>query len=178
MMSSRDFSSVASTRASRGSLRRGTSSASTRRGQVSSLLRLLLATTCESKPDTLRFSNTVDEGCYYHEAFLRGMPELTCFIRRLPQNVGKSTKYPQGEPGELFKRDSRLAIGAFDRAGSRLRLFILSRFDLIIVSSRLLQDIGTLPCPATEQDGPRWLSVPTGTWRAAWSLTRGGARSR
>lgn len=47
--------------------------------------------------------NSVDEGCYYHEAFLRGMPELTCFIRRLPQNVGKSTKYPQGEPGELFK---------------------------------------------------------------------------
>mmetsp|Transcript_32826 Transcript_32826/g.73820 ORF Transcript_32826/g.73820 Transcript_32826/m.73820 type:complete len:376 (+) Transcript_32826:105-1232(+) len=44
------------------------------------------------------YASGPDEGCYYHEAFLRGMPELTCFIRRLPQNVGKSTKYPQGEP--------------------------------------------------------------------------------
>jgi len=39
-----------------------------------------------------------DEGCYYHEAFLRGLPQLTCFIRRLPPNLGKSAKHPDGEP--------------------------------------------------------------------------------
>ena len=101
-------------RASRGSLRRGTSSASTRRDQVSSPLRRItrfeIAGT-EPSPFDGHGINSVDEGCYYHEAFLRGMPELTCFIRRLPQNVGKSTKYPQGEPGELSKsRHTRLAI--------------------------------------------------------------------
>lgn len=70
------------------------------------------------------YASGPDEGCYYHEAFLRGMPELTCFIRRLPQNVGKSTKYPQGEPD--FYRISahfpvpppnRMAPGGFPMPG-------------------------------------------------------------
>mmetsp|Transcript_27005 Transcript_27005/g.48725 ORF Transcript_27005/g.48725 Transcript_27005/m.48725 type:complete len:542 (-) Transcript_27005:23-1648(-) len=32
-----------------------------------------------------------DCGCYYHEAFLRGIPELTELLRRVPANQGKST---------------------------------------------------------------------------------------
>ncbi|KAL3823653.1 hypothetical protein ACHAXA_009758 [Cyclostephanos tholiformis] len=39
-----------------------------------------------------------DFGCYYHECFLRGLPDLTCLIRRLPTNLGKSTPYVEGEP--------------------------------------------------------------------------------
>lgn len=41
-----------------------------------------------------------DNGCYYHEAFLRGLPELTCLIRRLPQGNqgGKALPYVEGEP--------------------------------------------------------------------------------
>ena len=30
-----------------------------------------------------------DHNSYYHECFLRDMPELTCLIRRLPPNLGK-----------------------------------------------------------------------------------------
>mmetsp|Transcript_11764 Transcript_11764/g.20471 ORF Transcript_11764/g.20471 Transcript_11764/m.20471 type:complete len:363 (-) Transcript_11764:247-1335(-) len=39
-----------------------------------------------------------DFGCYYHECFLRGIPDLTCLIRRLPPNLGKSTPWAEGEP--------------------------------------------------------------------------------
>mmetsp|Transcript_44055 Transcript_44055/g.79048 ORF Transcript_44055/g.79048 Transcript_44055/m.79048 type:complete len:433 (-) Transcript_44055:524-1822(-) len=39
-----------------------------------------------------------DLGCYYHESFLRGLPKLTCLIRRLQPNQGKATPYPAGEP--------------------------------------------------------------------------------
>mmetsp|Transcript_13349 Transcript_13349/g.24222 ORF Transcript_13349/g.24222 Transcript_13349/m.24222 type:complete len:428 (+) Transcript_13349:118-1401(+) len=39
-----------------------------------------------------------DLGCYYHECFLRDLPKLTCLIRRLSANQGKSTPYPAGEP--------------------------------------------------------------------------------
>ena len=40
----------------------------------------------------------IDFGCYYHECFLRDLPDLTCLIRRLPTNLGKSTPYVEGEP--------------------------------------------------------------------------------
>lgn len=39
-----------------------------------------------------------DFGCYYHECFLRGIPEITCLIRRLPANRGKATPFAEGEP--------------------------------------------------------------------------------
>jgi len=39
-----------------------------------------------------------DSGCYYHECFLRSLPKLTCLIRRLPPNLGKSTPFAEGEP--------------------------------------------------------------------------------
>jgi len=39
-----------------------------------------------------------DFGCYYHESFLRGLPDLTCLVRRLPPNRGKATPFAQGEP--------------------------------------------------------------------------------
>lgn len=39
-----------------------------------------------------------DFGCYYHECFLKDMPELTCLIRRLPTNLGKSMPFAEGEP--------------------------------------------------------------------------------
>ena len=39
-----------------------------------------------------------DHGCYYHECFLRTLPQLTCLIRRLPSNMGKSSPFPEGEP--------------------------------------------------------------------------------
>ncbi|KAL7530485.1 hypothetical protein ACHAWF_003396 [Thalassiosira exigua] len=41
-----------------------------------------------------------DLGCFYHECFLRGMPDLTCLILRLSPNTntGKTTPYPAGEP--------------------------------------------------------------------------------
>ncbi|KAL7547503.1 hypothetical protein ACHAWF_010792 [Thalassiosira exigua] len=39
-----------------------------------------------------------DLGCYYHENFLRDIPELTWLILRLPANLGKATPYPAGEP--------------------------------------------------------------------------------
>ncbi|KAL9186011.1 hypothetical protein ACHAXT_005249 [Thalassiosira profunda] len=39
-----------------------------------------------------------DFGAYYHECFLRNLPKLTCLIRRLPSNIGKSTPYAEGEP--------------------------------------------------------------------------------
>lgn len=40
----------------------------------------------------------IDFGCYYHECFLRGLPKLTCLVRRLPPNLGKSTPFAEGEP--------------------------------------------------------------------------------
>jgi len=39
-----------------------------------------------------------DLGCFYHECFLRSLPKLTCLIRRLKSNQGKTTPYPAGEP--------------------------------------------------------------------------------
>lgn len=39
-----------------------------------------------------------DLGCYYHESFLRGLPKLTCLIRRLPPNQGRATAFAAGEP--------------------------------------------------------------------------------
>eukprot|EP00571_Detonula_confervacea_P010867 CAMPEP_0172302126 /NCGR_PEP_ID=MMETSP1058-20130122/3875_1 /TAXON_ID=83371 /ORGANISM="Detonula confervacea, Strain CCMP 353" /LENGTH=381 /DNA_ID=CAMNT_0013012491 /DNA_START=84 /DNA_END=1229 /DNA_ORIENTATION=- len=39
-----------------------------------------------------------DFGCYYHECFLRDLPKLSCLIRRLPPNLGKSTPFAEGEP--------------------------------------------------------------------------------
>lgn len=39
-----------------------------------------------------------DFGCYYHESFLRALPDLTCLVRRLPPNRGKATPFAQGEP--------------------------------------------------------------------------------
>lgn len=42
--------------------------------------------------------NNIDHGSYYHECFLRDLPDLTCLIRRLPSNLGKSTPFPDGEP--------------------------------------------------------------------------------
>ena len=42
---------------------------------------------------------STDEGAYYHEAFLRGLPQLTCFIRRLPPAAGgKPLPSPDEEP--------------------------------------------------------------------------------
>ena len=46
----------------------------------------------------LSTSYTTDHGSYYHECFLRDLPDLTCLIRRLPSNLGKSTPFPDGEP--------------------------------------------------------------------------------
>ena len=42
-----------------------------------------------------------DAGCFYHECFLRDLPELTCMIRRVPPNQGKSIPYAAGEPSEF-----------------------------------------------------------------------------
>lgn len=39
-----------------------------------------------------------DFGCYYNEAFLRGIPLLTGLIMRVQSNQGKSLPYPEGEP--------------------------------------------------------------------------------
>lgn len=39
-----------------------------------------------------------DNGCYYHECFLRGIPDVTCLIRRLPSNLGKCAPFAEGEP--------------------------------------------------------------------------------
>jgi len=51
--------------------------------------------------DFKRLKRGPDEGCYYHEAFLRGLPELTCFIRRLPRGGEKKAHTtPTGEPEE------------------------------------------------------------------------------
>ena len=47
-----------------------------------------------------------DNGCYYHESFLQGMPELTCLIRRLPGNIGKTTPFPEGEPNFYLISDT------------------------------------------------------------------------
>ena len=41
---------------------------------------------------------TIDFGCYYHECFLRGHPEITCLIRRLPPNLGKAIPCKEAEP--------------------------------------------------------------------------------
>mmetsp|Transcript_19886 Transcript_19886/g.44903 ORF Transcript_19886/g.44903 Transcript_19886/m.44903 type:complete len:510 (+) Transcript_19886:45-1574(+) len=42
-----------------------------------------------------------DAGCFYHECFLRDLPELTCMIRRVPPNQGKSIPHAAGEPSEI-----------------------------------------------------------------------------
>ena len=39
-----------------------------------------------------------DHGCYYHECFLRGIPQLTWLMRRAPSNKGKSIPNIEGEP--------------------------------------------------------------------------------
>ena len=39
-----------------------------------------------------------DFGCYYHESFLRGIPEITCLIRRLPSGIGKTLPSKETEP--------------------------------------------------------------------------------
>ncbi|EJK66076.1 hypothetical protein THAOC_13021 [Thalassiosira oceanica] len=51
--------------------------------------------------DFRRCKRGPDQGCYYHEAFLRGLPELTCFIRRMPRHCRKSDRKriePEEEP--------------------------------------------------------------------------------
>ena len=45
-----------------------------------------------------------DAGCFYHECFLRDLPELTCMIRRVPPNQGKSIPHAAGEPSEFEKK--------------------------------------------------------------------------
>lgn len=42
-----------------------------------------------------------DNGCFYHECFLRAMPELTAMITRVPPKQGKCSPFPDGEPSEL-----------------------------------------------------------------------------
>ncbi|KAL7542372.1 hypothetical protein ACHAWF_007162 [Thalassiosira exigua] len=39
-----------------------------------------------------------DFGSYYHECFLRNLPKLTCFVRRLASKKGKTIPFAQGEP--------------------------------------------------------------------------------
>ena len=39
-----------------------------------------------------------DFGCYYHECFLRGKPELTRLMRRVPRGQGKATPNMHAEP--------------------------------------------------------------------------------
>ena len=39
-----------------------------------------------------------DFGCYYNECLLRDRPKLTCLIRRLPSNTGKSAPAAKSEP--------------------------------------------------------------------------------
>jgi len=56
-----------------------------------------------------------DEGCYYHEAFLRGLPELTCFIRRLPRGGEKkahttSSGEPEEEPGKFWQETNQTLL--------------------------------------------------------------------
>mmetsp|Transcript_4969 Transcript_4969/g.11163 ORF Transcript_4969/g.11163 Transcript_4969/m.11163 type:complete len:261 (+) Transcript_4969:404-1186(+) len=36
----------------------------------------------------------IESGCYYHECFLRGMPQITCLIRRIPTGEGIRSKLP------------------------------------------------------------------------------------
>mmetsp|Transcript_10317 Transcript_10317/g.21794 ORF Transcript_10317/g.21794 Transcript_10317/m.21794 type:complete len:393 (+) Transcript_10317:105-1283(+) len=50
-----------------------------------------------------------DFGCYYHESFLRGLPKLTCLIRRLPANLGKFTPFAEGEP-DFYKMAERYPL--------------------------------------------------------------------
>ena len=47
-----------------------------------------------------------DFGCYYHEAFLRDIPELTVLMKRVPANQGKPKPTIEGEPN--FYLSSRL----------------------------------------------------------------------
>jgi len=39
-----------------------------------------------------------DMGCYYHQCFLRDLPELTCLIRRTTTNEGRLKPHIEGEP--------------------------------------------------------------------------------
>lgn len=43
-------------------------------------------------------SNGPDFGCYYHECFLRGIPQITSLIRRLPPGGGKKIPLKSEEP--------------------------------------------------------------------------------
>mmetsp|Transcript_1758 Transcript_1758/g.3319 ORF Transcript_1758/g.3319 Transcript_1758/m.3319 type:complete len:272 (-) Transcript_1758:234-1049(-) len=43
-------------------------------------------------------SSFPDFGCYYHECFLRDIPEITCLIRRLTSKLGKAKPFAAGEP--------------------------------------------------------------------------------
>jgi len=47
-----------------------------------------------------------DNGCFYHECFLRAMPELTAMITRVPPKQGKCSPFPDGEPNfeDISKR--------------------------------------------------------------------------
>ena len=47
------------------------------------------------------YQKGADNGCFYHECFLRGMPELTTMITRVPEKRGKCSPFPAGEPSEL-----------------------------------------------------------------------------
>ncbi|KAL7524841.1 hypothetical protein ACHAXR_000739, partial [Thalassiosira sp. AJA248-18] len=46
-----------------------------------------------------------DYGCYYHESFLRGIPQLTVLMTRVTSKQGKYAPYPEGEPNfDLISR--------------------------------------------------------------------------
>lgn len=45
-----------------------------------------------------RLHQEKDFGCYYHECFLRGIPEITCLVRRLPTGLGKCLPSKESEP--------------------------------------------------------------------------------
>lgn len=45
-----------------------------------------------------RLHQKKDFGCYYHECFLRGVPEITCLIRRLPPGKGRTIPSIDCEP--------------------------------------------------------------------------------
>lgn len=58
-----------------------------------------------------------DLGCHYHECFLRGLPKLTCLIRRLPPSLGKAAPYPAGEPN-FYTISAKFPLPFSDAAGS------------------------------------------------------------
>jgi len=54
-----------------------------------------------------------DFGCFYQESFLRDLPELTCLIRRLAANLGKSTPFAKGEPN-FYKISEKYPLPPLD----------------------------------------------------------------